>query len=88
MCFHAPGDDDAGDVHDLAVEQAEGHRRKLAEYERIAAASTISPDAPQAAALELGLRFERMAIVYWEEITAHGTGAVTTHWSNPDREPR
>jgi PadR family transcriptional regulator, regulatory protein AphA len=87
LFFHAPGGDDAADVHELAVEQAKAHRRKLAQYERIAAAPSVSPDAPQAAALELGLRFERMAIAYWEEITADGASAVTTGWNNPDRQP-
>lgn len=87
LFFHAPGGDDAADVHELAVEQATAHRRKLAEYEQIAAAPFMCREAPQSAALELGLRFERMAIAYWEEITANGAGAVTTDWGDPDREP-
>ncbi len=83
LFFHAPGGADAADVHALAVEQGKAHRRKLTEYERIAAAPFMSPAAPQAAALELGLRFERMAIAYWDEIVAAGAGAVTAAWSTP-----
>lgn len=86
LYFHTPGGGDAADVHDLAVEQATAHRRKLTEYERIADAPFLTPDTPKAAALELGLRFERMAIAYWDEITANGAGAVTTEWSAPGRD--
>ena len=86
LFFHTSGVDDVADVHELAVEQARAHRRKLTEYETIAAAAFISRDSPQAAALELGLRFERMTIAYWDEITANGASAVTTSWSNGDRE--
>ncbi len=86
LFFHAPDGGDAADVHDLAVEQARAHRRKLAVYERIATAPSVPPDSPQAAALELGLRFERMTIAYWDEMAANGAGAVTTDWTTLDQQ--
>ncbi|MFC4944166.1 helix-turn-helix transcriptional regulator [Pseudonocardia sp. GCM10023141] len=84
LFFHAPGSADADAVLALAQEQGKAHRRKLAEYDRIAAAAHMSADTPQAAALELGLRFERMAIAYWDEITAGGSRAVTSSWAGGD----
>jgi PadR family transcriptional regulator AphA len=55
-------------MQDLARRAAEGHRKRLAEYEAIATIPDI--DRYERATLELGLRFERYAIEYWDEIAA------------------
>jgi PadR family transcriptional regulator, regulatory protein AphA len=57
------------DVVELARQQAEAHRARLAAYEEIA---VKAPTAPELAAavmtLELGLRWERMSLEFWTEI--------------------
>ena len=52
----------------LAERAAAAHRKRLAEYEAIAAIPEI--ERHERATLELGLRFERNAISYWEEVTS------------------
>lgn len=55
----------------MARAQAATHRRRLAEYERIAA---TFPDAPgkffNLATLRMGLEYERLSISYWDDIAA------------------
>lgn len=81
------GSDGAPDgerVRRLAEAQAAAHRAKLAEYEGILAtaggegAVGVGPrfEAPQAAALAFGLRFEELAVDFWTEIAEGGTGVV------------
>jgi DNA-binding PadR family transcriptional regulator len=53
-------------LRELADRAAAAHRKRLAEYEAIAAISGIDPH--ERSTLELGLRFERNAISYWEEV--------------------
>ena len=53
-------------LRELAVHAAAAHRRRLAEYEAIATIPGIEKH--ERATLELGLRFERNAIAYWEEL--------------------
>ncbi|MEY2402987.1 MAG: hypothetical protein QOD38_538 [Acidimicrobiaceae bacterium] len=53
-------------VRELAERAAAAHRTRLAEYEAIAAFSGIEKH--ERATLDLGLRFERNAITYWEEV--------------------
>jgi hypothetical protein len=53
-------------VRDLAMHAAEAHRKRLAEYEAIAAFSGI--ETHERATLEMGLNFERFAISYWEDV--------------------
>jgi PadR family transcriptional regulator, regulatory protein AphA len=53
-------------LRELAERAAAAHRKRLAEYEAIAAISGI--DVHERSTLEMGLRFERNAISYWEEV--------------------
>ena len=53
----------------LAERAAEAHRKRLAEYEAIAAIPEIEKH--ERSTLEMGLRFERNAISYWEEVASH-----------------
>ncbi|MFD7065159.1 helix-turn-helix transcriptional regulator [Streptomyces sp. NPDC059906] len=89
LFFQQDGPSGAAQVRRLAAQQLEAHRRKLAEYEAILTAAagpdTPAPDTtgsgarlatPQAAALAYGLRFERLAIAFWAEITERGADAV------------
>ena len=55
-------------LRELAKRAASSHRRRLAEYEAIAAISGI--DIHERSTLELGLRFERNAVSYWEELAS------------------
>jgi DNA-binding PadR family transcriptional regulator len=50
----------------LAERAASAHRKRLAEYEAIAAITDIEKH--ERTTLEMGLRFERNAITYWEEV--------------------
>jgi DNA-binding PadR family transcriptional regulator len=58
--------EDPGQLRELAEHAAAAHRKRLAEYEEIAALPIA--DKHSRATLELGLRFERNAISYWEEL--------------------
>lgn len=80
LFFHPEAGADTPAVRKLAAEQADVHRRKLAEYATIATTRGLHAT-PQGAALELGIRFERMCIAYWDDIARHGAGAVTTGWA-------
>ena len=52
----------------LAATQVPGNRARLAEYEAIRASMPDDvPDGPRQA-LEMGIRFERAAIAFWEEL--------------------
>ncbi len=53
-------------VRELARIAAASHRARLAEYEAIAQFEGI--DEHERATLELGLRFERVVVEYWDEI--------------------
>ena len=53
-------------LRELAERAAAAHRKRLAEYEAIAAIAGI--DVHERSTLEMGLRFERNAISYWEEV--------------------
>jgi len=53
-------------LRDLADHAAAAHRRRLAEYEAIAAFPDI--ETHERATLEMGLSFERLAISYWEKV--------------------
>jgi DNA-binding PadR family transcriptional regulator len=53
-------------LRELAERAAAAHRKRLTEYEAIATISGIDPH--ERSTLELGLRFERNAISYWEEV--------------------
>ncbi|WP_159398280.1 PadR family transcriptional regulator [Streptomyces aureocirculatus] len=89
LFFQQDGSSGAGQVRQLAAQQREAHRRKLAEYEAILASAPgpggpaadavglgLRFEAPQAAALAYGLRFEQLAIAFWTEIVEHGADAV------------
>ena len=58
----------------LAAVQIPANRARLAEYEEIR--DSMQPDVPPGPrqALEMGIRFERAAIAFWEEL-AEGDGA-------------
>ena len=64
------GQADPGDVTKLAKAAAATHRRRLAEYEAIAAepAWGHERDRHQRATLELGLRYERAVVAFWDEL--------------------
>jgi len=53
-------------VRELAARAADSHRKRLAEYEAIALVEGI--DEHERATLELGLRYERAAVEYWDEL--------------------
>ena len=56
------------DPKELAAAQLPAHRAKLAEYEAIRDSMPDDvPDGPRRA-LEMGIRFERAAIAFWEEL--------------------
>ena len=57
---------DEGDVRALAEHAVGAHRRRLAEYDEIATNPDI--ESHQRTTLEMGLRFERAAIAFWEEV--------------------
>ena len=59
---------DEGDVVALAKHAVDAHRRRLAEYEEIA--TSLDIESHQRRTLEMGLRFERMAIEFWEGVSA------------------
>lgn len=81
LFFHPADRSDSDDVRALAAEQAKVHRHKLAQYITIATTTAeLQGGTPQAAALELGLRFERMTIAFWDEIAGSGSAAVTANW--------
>jgi DNA-binding PadR family transcriptional regulator len=53
-------------IRELARHAAETHRRRLAEYEAIATMAGIEDH--ERKTLEMGFRFERTAIEYWEQL--------------------
>jgi DNA-binding PadR family transcriptional regulator len=55
-----------GDVTALATHAIDAHRKRLTEYEDIASNPDIEHH--QRTTLEMGLRFERAAIAFWEEV--------------------
>jgi PadR family transcriptional regulator, regulatory protein AphA len=57
-----------GDVAALARHAVDAHRRRLGEYEAIAADPNI--EVHHRTTLEMGLRFERAAIAFWSEVAA------------------
>jgi PadR family transcriptional regulator, regulatory protein AphA len=62
---------DPEDMTALAHEQAEAHRRKLAEYDAIAERFGDRPDlAKRLVSLELGMRLSRTAADFWDEVAA------------------
>jgi len=54
------------EIRELARHAADAHRRRLAEYEAIAGIPDIEEH--ERRTLEMGLRFERTAVEYWEEL--------------------
>jgi virulence activator alpha len=89
LFFQRDGSSGAAQVQRLAAQRLRAHRCKLAEYEMILA-SAPAPDepvpdppglgrtfqAPQAAALAYGLRFEQLAIAFRTQIAEHGADVV------------
>jgi DNA-binding PadR family transcriptional regulator len=89
LFFHQDGVSDEAQVHRLAVDQLQAHRRKLAEYEELLASAPVREESPQgnlalalrfeppqAATIALGLRFEQLAVAFWDEIAQGGASAV------------
>lgn len=60
-----------GTIRELADHQADAHRDQLARYEQLLTTGAVPDGSPQHATLELGLRFERLAITFWTEIHQH-----------------
>jgi PadR family transcriptional regulator, regulatory protein AphA len=59
------------EIDALAHEQAEAHRRKLAEYDAIARRYGNRPEfATRLLSLELGVRLSRTAAEFWDEVAA------------------
>jgi DNA-binding PadR family transcriptional regulator len=54
----------------LAEAAAEAHRAQLAEYESFARVTGPGVDAHRRLTLELGLRYERAALRFWQEVAA------------------
>ncbi len=75
--FFTAGDDAGGAVARLAEEQTRAHRQRLAEYEAIEDCLAVPPNSPQRASLELGLRFERVAIAFWSELAENPPSTST-----------
>ncbi|MDG9722110.1 MULTISPECIES: PadR family transcriptional regulator [unclassified Streptomyces] len=89
LYFQQDASSGAERVRQLAVEQRDAHRRKLAEYETIlasvpapsgAALDTAGPgsrfEPTQAAVLAFGLRFEELAVAFWTEVAERGASVV------------
>ena len=59
------------DMRTLAHEQADAHRRKLAEYSAIAERFGDRPElATRLVSLDLGMRLSRTAADFWDEVAA------------------
>jgi PadR family transcriptional regulator, regulatory protein AphA len=52
----------------LAAEQERTHRERLARYEELVASDALAEGTPQRATLELGLRFEQVAVEFWADL--------------------
>ncbi len=65
-----------GEVRRPADRQHQAHGAQLAEYERLLASGRLVAGSPQRATLELGLRFERLAIDFWDELAHSPAGEV------------
>ncbi len=65
----------ADDVIRLADEQRRLHRARLAEFDRLDRSGELTPGGAPRLTLELGIRFERLAVEYWTEV-AEGALAV------------
>src|SRR5262245_19977918 len=65
-------------VTELAVALREAHRARLASYRRLAADLEQLPGSHlRVAPLEMGLRFERMAVEFWTDVAARASGAAS-----------
>jgi len=65
------------DVAGLAAAQRDAHRERLRIYERLAADLGQLPGSDlRVAPLEMGLRFERMAVAFWADIANRAAGAA------------
>ncbi|MEJ3651515.1 PadR family transcriptional regulator [Actinomycetes bacterium KLBMP 9759] len=73
LFFHDDGQADA--VRRLATEQLAAHRERLATFEALRATAGLEPGSPPASTLELGLRFERTVVAFWEEVERDGGAA-------------
>jgi PadR family transcriptional regulator, regulatory protein AphA len=68
LFFTPPGPGVGATVARMADEQVATHRQRLARYEHLVASGQLPVGSPQRAALELGLRFERMAVDFWADL--------------------
>lgn len=66
--FFAGGPGSDARIARLAIEQTRIHRDQLALYGRLMRSDRIASGSPERATLELGLRFERLAIDFWTEV--------------------
>ncbi len=65
------------DVRAFAFHQAQDHRRQLDEYRASEGTLPEGPDrASPRAALGLGMRFEQLAVTFWEEVAANPPAPV------------
>lgn len=79
LFFHPGGQDTDPDpaVRRLAGEQEQAHRTRLVEFERLVASGRLHEGSPQRATLELGLRFERIAVEFWVEVAQAPPGQAS-----------
>jgi DNA-binding PadR family transcriptional regulator len=62
-------------VSQVAREQIRAHTDQLEAYQRLVDSTALPDASPQRATLEFGLRFERLAIEFWNEISHHNPPA-------------
>jgi len=63
----------------LAQREVELHRRRVATYEAIQAELARDPAmAFELATVQMGLRYERLSVAYWENLAAHPFGVAST----------
>ncbi len=68
LFFTRDGPEGGATVQRLAADQLAAHRVRLRSYEDLVESGALAEGSPQRATLELGLRFERLAVAFWAEV--------------------
>jgi PadR family transcriptional regulator, regulatory protein AphA len=64
------GSEDPESLGRLAIEQEQAHRERLAEFVQLVTQAGIPEGSPQRLTLEMGMRYEEVAIDFWAKISA------------------
>jgi len=70
LFFIQTAGDPSATMRRLAAEQEQAHRVRLAEFTQLVAEAGIPADSPQRLTLEMGMRYEEVAIDFWAKIGA------------------